>query len=159
MKRSNDAGRQFEDDVVDAITRAQWTVHGRNVEIDGIEVDILAEHPADDRPWFIECKGGTMVGRSGLARTDTAKKTIGAAWGLRRSERVHHGVYFVATTYMPRHGSLAHGLLLEAVDERLIHGAGTIESLLAYGDFLAGRLPGGFSARPVSPWGAAHHGD
>lgn len=141
-------GNRFEEQVAEAIISRRWEILSRHTEIDGIEVDFVARHPEHPRQWFLECKGGEIPYRSGLARTDTVKKAIGAAWGLRNSETLHDGIYFLVTNVLPRRGSLAHELLTEAVGAGLFVGCGTIQSLLSFGDSISGSLPdGGFTKR------------
>lgn len=147
-------GKAFEAHVAEVLAEHGWQILGRRPEIDGIEVDLMAIPPngPEDRVWLIECKGGEIPDRSGLARTDTTKKTIGAAWGLRHSTALKSGVYFVVTTMMPSEESLSHQLLTDGVENGLVHGVGTLDSLLALSDFLNGSLPGGgFTMRPR--WG------
>jgi hypothetical protein len=148
---SNRRGRRFEQTVLDALDEESWTVIGYHEEIDGIEVDLTAIHPAigHRHKFYIECKGGTIPHRSGLARTDTVKKAIGTAWGLRNSTTMKAGSYFLVSNMLPSIGSLAHRFLHEAVHEGLFSGVGSIGSLLSYGDLLGGDLPDGGMIRPV----------
>jgi len=135
VRNSNRRGAEFEAEVVDAMVRAGWLLLGRHVKADyGLEVDIVARAPWSDSPWWIECKGGTIPGRSGLARCDTVKKAIGTAWALRSASALHHGGrYLLVSSMMPKPGTVAMALLADALRERLIHGAVTIEGLLALG--------------------------
>lgn len=149
MNLPGSRGTQFEDRVADALLERQWTILGRHTEVDGIEVDFVAIHPEHPRQWLLECKGGDIPSRSGLARTDTVKKAIGTAWGLRNSERVAGSVYFLVGSMLPSPRSLAHELLREAVEQGLFHGVGTIESLVSYADTLSGRLQAGGFARTL----------
>lgn len=149
--RSNRRGRRFEREVIDAIEAEGWCVIAEHEVIDGIEVDLTVTHPSIGlrHKIYVECKGGTIPHVSGLARTDTVKKAIGTAWGLRKSVTIKSGSYFLVGSMLPSFGSLAHRLLGEAVEEDLFTGYGTIKSLLAYGDFLGGSLPDGGMTRPV----------
>lgn len=151
MRVSNDRGRAFEDEVCRALESESWTIVGRNVEIDGIEIDIVANDP-NGRRWWIECKGGEAQ-RSGLARPDTVKRALGTAWALRDSATLRSGTYFVVTSSMPRPGSMAHRLMVDAVDAGLIVGAGTIGAMLALHDMTLGVLPDGIIRRmPLPEW-------
>jgi hypothetical protein len=141
-------GRRFEQEVVDSLWDHNWDVIARHEIVDGIEIDITAIHP--ELPlltFYIEAKGGTIPHRSGLARTDTVKKAIGAAWALRDSAQIQQNVYFLVGSQMPSEHSLAHKLLGDAVDAKLFYAVGPVESLIALGDVLAGWLPGGGMAR------------
>lgn len=151
MRVSHDRGKAFEDEVCDALEQRSWKVIGRNVSIDGIEIDIVAIDP-DGRRWWIECKGGEAE-RSGLARPDTVKRALGTAWALRDSETLRSGTYFIVTCTMPRPGSMAHRLVVDAVDAGLIVGAGTIGAMLALHDVTLGVLPDGIARRtPLPEW-------
>lgn len=147
-------GEAFENAVAETLLDHGWRILERRPEIEGIEVDLMVLPPGSQngRLWFIECKGGEIPERSGLARTDTTKKTLGTAWALRRSPAIREGVYFVVTSMMPSEESLSHQLLTDGILGGLLHGVGTIESLLGLNEFLNGNLPGGgFTMRPS--WG------
>lgn len=149
--RSIRRGLRFEHEVIDAVEAEGWTINALHEVIDGIEVDLTLVHPSigPQHKFYVECKGGTIPHCSGLARTDTVKKAIGAAWGLRNSVTIKSGSYFLVGSMMPSSGSLAHRLLEESVQEGLFSGIGTINSLLAFGDLLSGQLPDGGMMRPV----------
>lgn len=140
-------GAQFEDEVADYLARRRWRIIDRHVDIDGIEVDLLARHPEMRRPWLLECKGGIGI-RSGLARTDTVKKAIGAAWALRDAEARRRGRYWLVGSVMPSVDSMAHELLRSAVQDRLLDGVGTVTALVTFADALTGEVPDGFAVRP-----------
>ena len=148
---SNRRGRRFEREVIDAVEAEGWCVIAEHEVIDGIEVDLTLVHPSigQRHKLYVEAKGGTIPHCSGLARTDTCKKAVGTAWMLRNSVTIKANSYFLVGSMMPSHDSLAHRLLDEATDEGLFTGFGTINSLLAYGDALAGQLPDGGRFRAV----------
>jgi hypothetical protein len=140
MNPSHEKGLAFEDHVADTLAAREWTIVDRNVDVNGIEIDIVTTSPVGSL-WFVECKGGDIVGRSGLARTDTVKKAVGAAWALRDSLVHRSGRYFVVTTMMPTTDSVAHRLVTDAVDAGLLAGAGTVDALLTLHDVMSGTLP------------------
>lgn len=140
-------GAAFEQYVTEVLEYRRWTIDDRNVNIDGIEVDIVAHHPGIVDPWFIECKGGVSRG-TGLARTDTVKKAVGAAWALRDSPVRRQGRYWLVGSLMPSERSAAHTLLRSAVDAALIDGVGTVSALVTFADALTGEMPDGFARRP-----------
>lgn len=148
MRVSTDRGREFEDHVADMLTVRRWGIIDRNVTVDDAEIDIIADAPNGVR-WYIECKGGEG-GKSGLARMDTVKRTVGTAWALRRSNTLRTGVYFVVTSAMPRPGSRAHRLVVDAINSGLIAGAGTVSALLTLHDMTTGVLPESGVVRQLS---------
>lgn len=146
---SHERGDAFEDHVAETLSDRQWTIVDRNVTVDGFEIDVIADAPITSLRWFIECKGG-VARQNGLARADTVKRTVGTAWGLRQSTAIRSGVYFVVTTTMPSLGSPAHRLITDAVDEGLIAGAGTLDSLIALHEITMGTLPHGGIVRRMT---------
>lgn len=69
-------GREFVAECTRALTRAGFTITGREIPYPncGVDVDLIASNPAGVI-FYIECKG-SFRNRPGLQRTDTLKKAI-----------------------------------------------------------------------------------
>lgn len=136
QQKARKDGRDFETKVVTALAQAGWTMWGTRKRVHGVEIDIIASPPGGPE-CLIECKGGNLIGRSGLARTDTVKKSIGTAWTLhRRQYKEGTGPpkpYLLVTSMMPKPNTQGFRMLQEAFDGGLFNNVGSINDTISWG--------------------------
>lgn len=148
-------GRKFEQYVLDYLVGSGWRIDGVRTKFLGVEIDIIARPPGGP-PCLIECKGGNQKGRSGLARVDTVKKSIGLAWTLETRQRKagrhvpamkvwdtrhlhsfqtdqYKLPYLLITTIMPNKKTSGYRMLEEATQGGLFDMVGTINQINRWG--------------------------
>lgn len=90
-----------------------------------VEFDFLANHPNDDRPWWVDVSGAFTTSRPGLQRAESVWRLLGRLNVLRsvldRSDDHRHRV-LVLTSNLPKPGSPG-DLALRSVTPRLIFDA------------------------------------
>jgi hypothetical protein len=127
--RSSQQGRAFEQIVEQHLSFIEgWTVIGRQVNIDGFVVDLVALDPLGIEHW-IECKGadGQSQRKPGLSDGTTAKVTVGVAWYLSRVPDARP--YVVWTSHLPTPDTNAWRIIHAAKADGIIRDVRTIGSV------------------------------
>ncbi len=125
---SSEQGRAFEEHVRRILIAQGFdVVEERYPHPDlGNEIDFVAVRPGDEHVHWIECKGSWRSNSNGLERVTTVKVALGVAWRLSTAADRDQARYVIATSDLPKPGSLGDGMLRDAITAGIVDAVWTV---------------------------------